>query len=304
MASPPAGSRFGTATPVRALLEAQNVTGGWPSHVGKSTDSTEATALAVLALTAAGEPAAAERGARSLARNQRGDGSWSFTSAVDEPSWATSLATLAMADRDRGAALRGARWLLGLKGRKLGLITSLLHRVSPRTMLVRMNPDLQGWPWRKDAASFVEPTAYAVMVLKRLRRELGEAVEARIVEAEAMLYDRMCRAGGWNYGNSVVLDVDLPPYADATAIALIGLQDRRADTRIGLSLDVLRRLAADVGSGPALAWATLCLAAYGEPVAELQRRLARRYTETAFLGETRTLALAILAAHNPAALRL
>jgi hypothetical protein len=119
-----------------------------------------------------------------------------------------------------------------------------------------------------------------------------------------MLYDRMCHGGGWNYGNSVVFDVDLSPYADATAIALISLQDRRADGRVRLSLDVLRRLASDVGSGPALAWATLCLGAYGEPVIDLQRRLARRYKETAFLGDTRTLALAVLAAHNPAALAM
>jgi hypothetical protein len=304
MATPSAASGLAKATPVRDLLGMQSANGAWPSHSGKRTGNTEATALAVLALTAAGEADAADRGARWLAQNQRADGSWSFTSAVDEPSWATSLAILAMADRDRGRAIRGARWLVDLKGRKLGLMASLLHRVSPRTMVVPIDPNLQGWPWRIHAASFVEPTAYALIVLKRLRRELGGAAAGRIVEAEAMLYDRMCRGGGWNYGNSVVYEIDLPPYADATAIALIGLQGHRADEKTRQSLEVLRRLASEVGSGLALAWSTLCLSAYGESVEDVQRRLVRRYTETAFLGETKTLALAVLAAHDPAALRL
>jgi hypothetical protein len=295
---------FVSASPVRALIEMQTPSGGWPSHAAKRTENTEATALAVLALTTAGERDAAAHGARWLARNQRSDGSWPFTSALDEPSWATSLAIVAMADRDRAAALRGSRWLLDVKGRRLGLMASILHRVSPRAMVTRIDPDLQGWPWRNDAVSFVEPTAYALIALKRLRRELGNSAHQRIAEADALLYDRMCRGGGWNYGNSVVYDVELRPFADATAIALIGLQDHRDDERTRQGLDVLRHLAPQAGSGLALAWAALCLGAYGESVEDLQRRLARRYAETAFLGETKSLAVAVLAAHDPAALRL
>jgi hypothetical protein len=289
---------------VNALLEMQTPTGGWPSHTGKRTENTEATALAVLALTAAGKGDAAEQGARWLVRNQRSDGSWSFTSALDEPSWATSLAVLAMVDRDRVVTLRGSRWLLDVRGRRLGLMASLLHRVSPRAMAVRMDPDLQGWPWRNGAVSFVEPTAYALIALKRLRRELGDVAQHRIAEADALLYDRMCRGGGWNYGNSVVYDVDLRPFPDATAIALIGLQDHRDDDRTRQSLELLRHLAPEAGTGLALAWAALCLGAYGERVEDLQRRLAHRYEQTAFLGETKTLALAVLAAHGPTALRV
>ncbi|HEY3068134.1 MAG TPA: prenyltransferase/squalene oxidase repeat-containing protein [Methylomirabilota bacterium] len=302
MARRPAG--LATGLPIGALLGMQSTDGAWPSYAGKRAVNTEATALAVLALTAAGEVEAAERGARWLARNQRLDGSWSFTPAVDEPSWATSLVVLAMAERDRDVALRGARWLLAVKGRRLGVMASLLHRFSPRAMVVRMDPDLQGWPWRNDAASFVEPTAHALTALKRLRRELGEPAERRIMEAEALLYDRTCRGGGWNYGNSVVYDVDLPPYADATAIALIGLQESHREGRTRPSLELLRHLASKAGSGLALAWTALCLGAYGEHVEDLPQRLAHRYAETAFLGETKTLALAVLATHDPTALRL
>jgi hypothetical protein len=49
-----------------------------------------------------------------------------------------------------------------------------------------------------------------------------------------------------------------------------------------------------VESGLTLAWATLCFSAYGEDVA-LRGRLVERYARTAFLGETKAVALALLA---------
>ena len=44
-----------------------------------------------------------------------------------------------------------------------------------------------------------------------------------------------------------------------------------------------------------LAWATLCFLAYGEDVAPWRARLVARYARTAFLGETKAVALALLA---------
>src|SRR5258706_177994 len=80
--------------------------------------------------------------------------------------------------------------------------------------------------------SWVEPTAYALIALKKLRPVQGDGRSDRsIAEAERMLYDRACAEGGWNYGNSTAYGVELPPYLETTALALLALQDRRDDER-------------------------------------------------------------------------
>jgi hypothetical protein len=292
--------------PLSLLLELQNPDGGWPSQPGRSSN-TESTAFAVLALRAlaAGDATGAgERGLRWLSERQRQDGSWAFSTQVPEASWATGIATLAMLGEDRDRARSGAGWLLGQHGRPLGWYFSLLHRVAPSLLQVRLNPDLKGWPWRSHATGFVEPTAYALLALKKLRPHADTRAEARIQEAQAMLYDRMCANGGWNYGNSVVLGVDLPPYADVTALTLIALQDYRGSEPNAVSLAALRGMLAEVDSSLALAWATLCLTLYGDDTESLKRRLERRYRKRPFLVDTRSLALTLLALAGSGVFRL
>jgi hypothetical protein len=292
--------------PLSLLLELQNPDGGWPSQPGRSSN-TESTAFAVLALRAlaAGDATGAgERGLRWLSERQRQDGSWAFSTQVPEASWATGIATLAMLGEDRDRARSGAGWLLRQHGRPLGWYSSLLHRVAPSLLQVRLNPDLKGWPWRSHATGFVEPTAYALLALKKLRPHADTRAEARIQEAQAMLYDRMCPNGGWNYGNSVVLGVDLPPYADVTALTLIALQDYRGSEPNAVSLAALRGMLAEVDSSLALAWATLCLTLYGEDTESLKRRLERRYRKRPFLVDTRSLALTLLALAGSGVFRL
>jgi hypothetical protein len=72
----------------------------------------------------------------------------------------------------------------------------------------------------------VEPTSWALLALKRMRGALPRRrTEDRIEEAHRLLADRMCRGGGWNYGNKAILGFDLDPYPDTTALALLALQD-------------------------------------------------------------------------------
>jgi hypothetical protein len=56
-----------------------------------------------------------------------------------------------------------------------------------------------------------------------------------------LLRDRESVEGGWNYGNRAVLGEDLPPFAQTTAIALIGLSGLDPDLE-SRGLDTLRRL--------------------------------------------------------------
>jgi len=282
------------------LLASQNGDGGWGAQERRAS-STEVTALATLALARLDTPAtrpSATHGVGWLAARQHDDGGWPVSARVDSSSWATALAVLALdaVGHEPARAVRGARWLLRRSPRAPGAAVSLLHRFAAGTSAVRLNPHLKGWAWTADAASFVEPTCYALLALKRLRRRLqGAAAAERIDEAERMVYDRMCRGGGWNYGNSTVLEAELWPYADVTALALLALADhpqREANQR---SLGALRGTLRHVDSGLSLAWATLCFSAYGEDPLPWRGRLAERYARTGFLGETKAVALALLA---------
>jgi hypothetical protein len=285
---------------VEHLLAAQNGDGGWGAQSGRCS-STEVTALATLALGRLDVPDArgsAADGVTWLVTRQRSDGGWPVSARVSDGSWATALAVLALAvlGREPQRAAAGARWLMRRSPRGPGLVVSLAHRVAPGAVAVRLNPALKGWAWTAGASSFVEPTSYALLALKRMRPHMPQrALRERIDEAERLIYDRMCRGGGWNYGNSTVLDADLSPYADVTAIALLALADhpRREENR--QSLRVLHTLLQQTRSGLSLAWATLCVSAYGEAPGPWRRWLAERYAATAFLNETRAIALALLA---------
>lgn len=282
------------------LLAAQNRDGGWPTYGGRASNS-EATSLATLALArldGVAERGGAERGVRWLVACQNTDGSWPLTRQIPDGSWTTALATLALGalDREGSCAVRGARWLLRQQPRRPGVLLSLMHRFAPEALTVKHDPDLKGWSWTAGASSFVEPTAYAVLALKKLRRQLpGAHVAERIDEAERMVYDRTCRAGGWNYGNSAVLGADLWPYADVTALTLLALADHRTRPDNQRSLTALRRMLEHVDSGLTLAWAALCFAAYQQDTAPVLARLRRAWERTEFLGDARSIALALLA---------
>lgn len=145
----------------------------------------------------------------------------------------------------------------------------------------------------------MEPTAYALLALKKGRGHLaGADADARIAEAERMLYDRMCQGGGWNYGNSNVLGERIPPYAEVTALTLVALQDRRDSASNRESLGALRRMLGETRSGFALAWGIVCFSVYGEDVSSLRDALRAAFERTGFLGATRTLALALLASSD------
>jgi hypothetical protein len=142
----------------------------------------------------------------------------------------------------------------------------------------------------------VEPTAWALLAVKQLIPHLprDRAVE-RIRQAELMLADRMCVGGGWNYGNKRVMGVELPPYPDTTALALIALHDTPSPEVTGTSLQRLRELTAGRNSMLVLALSILALRLHGEDVASMRAALRDRLGSTNVSGDIRALALALLA---------
>jgi hypothetical protein len=102
----------------------------------------------------------------------------------------------------------------------------------------------------------------------------------------------------WNYGSSSALEVDLPPYPETTALALIALRDRREAEANIRSLEVLQGMRPEPGAGLALGWSAHCLALYGRDAAGWRRALQQGYEHTRFLGATKPLALALLVARE------
>jgi hypothetical protein len=281
------------------LVSLQNPDGGWGAVAGKSSN-TEATALAVTALQSAGDRSAPDRAMRGvlwLVQHQNPDGGLRLNDATSSGSWTTALAVIALGAfaEQQTAALNAARWLLRQEGSKPGILAEIILFLTGKRRANELNRDLVGWSWVPNSFSWVEPTSYALIALKKVRPLLSDSVAERIRAGEALVYDRMCKGGGWNYGNSRVLDYALWPYPDITAIALIALQDRSAEPANQQSLSALRKTAVETNSGLACAWTAVCLSVYGQETGEWLERIDKRFAETKFLGETKTTALALLA---------
>jgi hypothetical protein len=283
------------------LSNSQNPDGGWGAVAGKSSN-TEATALALAALQSlerASDGSAVRKAKRWLVERQNTDGS----AGAKGPSWSTALAMIALSESadQQERVVKAGDWALGQEGSKPGLLANWIRALSFQKKVVHLNEDLIGWSWTAGTFSWVEPTSYFLVALKKIKGRLSDkALHERCEQGELMIYDRMCEGGGWNYGNASVYGDGLWPYPDVTAIALIALQDRREQKENQLSLRTLGDLAKSTDSGLALGWSVICLSVYGQEDSELKKRLELRFAKTKFLGETKPLALAVLASGNGA----
>jgi hypothetical protein len=253
-----------------ALAAARSADGGFGPRPGEPSEP-EPTALATLALD--------DGAARTwLLEHQRADGGFALSIGSVVNDSATALAALALPSgsaRDRAVD---------------HVVRSHARRV-PASAAVPLDPDLTGWGWTPDTAAWVEPTARALLALRRLRPWEGQAVG----EAVAVLQDRECVGGGWNYGNRVVLGEDLPPFAQTTAVALIGLQgDPAALTDRGAA--VLRRIWRRERGGLTLGTALAAFRLLGDREAEaVAHALATTFERTGLLEDAVALAWAALA---------
>ena len=293
--------------PVKFLKQSQNSDGGWGAIAGKQSN-TESTALGLLALRSLDdlrENSVLEKAEQWLANTQNPDGSWSYGAGSKAPSWSTALAVIALSDSSVEAErlVRAGNWILAQEGSKPGILAKLILALSFQKKAVHLNDDLVGWSWTPGSFSWVEPTSYCLLALKKIRSRLSaKAVKERVDQAELMIYDRMCAGGGWNYGNAAVYGDPLWPYPDITALALIALQDHKERNDNRVSLRALSKMAETTDSGLALGWATICLSVYGKDISELRKRLDQKFARTKFLGETKPVALAILASEDGARL--
>jgi len=291
------GTRKSMPNPaIQELLARQTADGGFGAYAGGES-RTEATALGSLALHLSREAEAAEPAEaafRWLRSSQTASGAWPLAPGGPSPSWSTSLATLALSHRDPAdpAAVAGARWLIAEEGQRGAWWVRLLFRLFPNRKAVLLDTDLVGWPWAEGTFSWVEPTAYAMLALRRMRGlDDGRRAE-RLDEGARMILDRACVAGGWNYGNTRVFGDDLWPYPDTTALALLALAGREAP-EIDAALDALPPMLAQNGSVLAQSLGALALAAHGRDPSAARGRVAASL-EARAAAEARVLAWAAL----------
>lgn len=238
---------------------ASNVTpsGAWGYHPGTAGYS-EPTALACLALNAHDRQTTIATQALSwLAAIQRVDGAVPLCASMPSPCWPTPVALLAWlgAHDSCGSAFetacaQSAGWLARTEGRPIAQ--------NPR--FFGHDTTLVGWPWIEGTHSWIEPTALAILALDAA----GQANHDRVREGLQVIEDRALEAGGWNYGNTRVLDSTLRPFCLTTGLALMALAGRRTHVDIDKAIAFLKRELPTVRSPISLSWGLLGLIAWDQ----------------------------------------
>jgi len=273
------------------LLASRNPDGGWAYAPGKAT-RLEPTSWALIALPDV-DPGVLRRWPLTgdlLRERADGDANFGFH----------AVGLLALVARGIEHEAGNARLIKGLEHvRGVALSNSEIYR---------QDNSLQGWSWIPQTFSWVEPTGWALLALKKWSRVSGGAIDAdRVAVAEKLLVDRACAQGGWNYGNSNMLGQDLRPYVPTTAVALLSLQDKPADPIVARGVEYLDRSASSEHSSVALSLAVLALRAFRRSNPAADTALAAQLPTTLELKNHLAAALALCALapdHRDAAVTL
>lgn len=279
------GQGFAERVCLPFLRRAHNADGGWGYRPGTAS-ATEPTVWCLLALGKL-DPGndLIEPGRRWLEGAQNADGSWPTRPDTRQGNWVTALAgvaLVALGGRQTGIQ-NAARWICRRQSGEGGWrmrVGKLLRRKS----VVEQDFSLRGWSWTPGTASWVEPTAAALLFLHHLPAGLvsAESAERRRM-GEAMLYDRMCPTGGWNLGNPKVYGVPGIPQIGPTAWALLALQDHADREENQRSADWLAANADAMKGASSVALRHLALEACGRPAASLEQDLSLQFQNQGFL---------------------
>jgi hypothetical protein len=257
--------------------------------------ATEPTALTALALFAHGRDADARKLVDRLLEMQCPDGSLGVNRVQPEPGWASAWAVLAwraaqkssVFDKQYVYALERARhWILLTQG-----------AAADSTGWGGHDTSMRGWAWVVGTHSWVEPTAFNLLALKRT----GQAEHPRAREAVGMIINRLLDDGGCNYGNTVVFGQTLRPQLEPTGIALTALAgEQDPQGRIERSIAYLQRELNSETTTASLSYGLLGLAAQGAYPQQAHQWLAAAAHRTlARDASSYKLALLALAALGP-----
>jgi len=230
---------------------------------------------------------------------------------MNSGTWVTSLVCAALAADEKSAVnvRAGLKWLCDDLPRDSSPWMRIVQRLRGDSRINSQNDSYRGWGWTPRTASWVEPTAFALMALRdAASQQLPADAKQRRDPAVALLYDRMCPGGGWNCGNPRVYGVDGDALVLATCWALLALRgsERAAQKKDvaekpgrALSPAWLQKEFAKVESAASLAVARMTLENYGIQPPQAKRDLQDWTAQELAEQGTHVLAWACMAA-NPA----
>lgn len=198
------------------LRAAQNADGGWGYKRG-GMSFVEPTAAAIFALSSDAQSVTQVQRARAFLKSlQRADGGWGIAALDDESGWMTAWAVWALANSERETAQRGMNWLL----ENSGLRVTDEKQIAYAKRVLNIDARVSGWAWQPGDASWIFPTALALLALEAM----GVREHARVQEGIQYLLDRAIVTGGWNIGNPFMVTGNLPPTVENSALALLALR--------------------------------------------------------------------------------
>jgi hypothetical protein len=261
-----------TVAALDALVKLRDDSMAWGEQSG-APPRVEPTALACLGLLASGDSGlsrdagdAVLQAASWLESVQLQDGALGLSSLLPTPNWTTPYGILVWAavPRCSGAAERAGRWLLRQEGAAF----------EDHMKMFGHDPSIVGWTWVAGEHSWLEPTALAVMALRRL----GQVTDRHIRDGLRLIRDRAIPTGGWNYGNNVVFDRVLAPETTSTGLALMALagEDKPTDI-VDRSIKYLEATLPGIRTARSLCWGLLGLRAWGRQPKSADRWLAETH---------------------------
>jgi len=229
--------------------------GGW-SYRSEQPARLEPTCLALLALSqdAAHFQQAIDRGWEVVRKGALADGAYRLPGDREEAIWTTALVLFlkAATGQEKADVEQTVARLLAWKGRN--------PDPNDKGEVHDIDLNLLGWPWAENNFSWVEPTAWACLALRRA----GYGQHPRVEEGLRLLIDRAFDDGGVNYGNRIVLGRRTEPTPGPTALMLLALQGQGHEPRVGAACTYLLQQALATDDLEHLCWAKLALDGHRE----------------------------------------
>jgi len=271
------------------LLRSQNKDGGWGYRVD-GMSCVEPTAAVLFTVS---DSTARMRGKDFLLSLQHSDGGWGIAAMDSDSGWMTAWAVRALVTFSdaRDAVARGAHWLVITEGTRI-------EETNDRAVVLqrlKIDSTLHGYPWQLGDASWVHPTALAMLALV----QAGRGDDQRVRQGVDYLFNRAAPTGGWNIGNPWMLDKQIPATIQDTAMALLALRSinqAASEPHIAAAIQYLRDAVARAHTAAELAWGILALREWAIDVGDALNRLnALQASDRSWQGNPFITAVAILA---------